>query len=139
MSPTTPQGSRTTTTWFGSIDPPFDICRIAEAAGASFVARTTAYHVLEMDRLITRAIRKNGFSVVEAISQCPVYFGRHNNTPSPVEMLRWQRDNTVLASAGEDSASGKIVRGLLVDRDQPEYSEEYFKLVERLKASEGTQ
>lgn len=140
MSPTTPPGSRTTTTWFGSIDPPFDICRIAEAAGASFVARTTAYHVLEMDKLIARAIRKNGFSVVEAISQCPVYFGRHNNTPTAVEMLRWQRDNTVPASAADrDSASGKIVRGVLLDRDQPEYSEEYFKLVERLRASEGTQ
>src|SRR3990172_4896047 len=69
VSPTTPVGARTTTSWFGSIEPAFDVCRIAEAAGASFVARGTAYHVLELDKLITRAMQKKGFSVVEAINQ----------------------------------------------------------------------
>lgn len=134
-SPTTPPGSRTTTTWFGSIEPPFDICRIAEAAGASYVARATTYHVLEMDKLVARAIQKNGFSVVEAISQCPVCFGRHNQMPSAVEMLRWQRDTFVPVSAGgKEPAPGKIFRGVLLDREQPEYTQEYFKLVERLKA-----
>lgn len=134
VSPTTPVGARTTTSWFGSIEPAFDVCRIAEAAGASFVARGTAYHVLELDKLITRAMQKKGFSVVEAISQCPVSYGRYNQMPSGVEMLKWQRENTVSASAaGKDSARGKIVRGVLLDRDLPEYTEEYFKLVERLK------
>ncbi len=140
VSPTTPLGSRSTTSWFGSIDPPFDICRLAEAAGASYVARATAYHVLEMDKLVTRAIQKKGFSVVEAISQCPVCFGRHNDMPTPVDMLKWQRDNTVPASAaGQDTAKGKIVRGVLLDREQPEYTEEYFKLVERLRPPEVAQ
>lgn len=136
-SPTTPVGSRTTTSWFGSFEPAFDICRLAEAAGASFVARGTAYHVLELDKLITRAIQKKGFSVVEAISQCPVSYGRFNQMPTGVEMLKWQKDHTVsIAAAGKDAATDKISRGVLLDRDRPEYTEEYFKLVERLKASD---
>ncbi|MDP2727658.1 MAG: thiamine pyrophosphate-dependent enzyme [Dehalococcoidia bacterium] len=134
-SPTTPLGSRTTTSWFGSIEPPFDICLMAEAAGAAYVARGTAYHVLELDKLITKAIQKKGFSMVEAISQCHVSFGRNNKMPLATDMLRWQKENTVPISAvGKGSARGKIVRGVLLDRDLPEYTEEYFKLVERLKA-----
>lgn len=134
LSPGTPLGARTTTSWYGNLEPPFDICRMAEAAGASFVARGTAFHVLELDKLITLAIQKKGFSVVEAISQCPVSYGRFNQMPLATDMLLWQKDNTVpVSAAGKEPAKGKIARGVLLDRDLPEYTEEYFKLVARLR------
>ncbi len=46
-SPTTPQGALSTTTPYGSIEPPFDLCELAIAAGANYVTRWTSYHVKE--------------------------------------------------------------------------------------------
>jgi 2-oxoglutarate ferredoxin oxidoreductase subunit beta len=38
-APTTPQGARTATTGQGNPYPPFDLCRLVAAAGATYVAR----------------------------------------------------------------------------------------------------
>jgi len=134
-SPTTPLGSITSTSAYGSLEQPFDVAKLAEAAGAVFVARGTVYHILELDHLIEKAIVKKGFSVVEVISNCHVNFGKMNNMPTATQMLKWQRDQTIavaVATARGDSG-GKILRGVLVDRDRPEYCEEYRRLVERLQ------
>ena len=49
-SPATPTGSISTTSSYGNIDQPFDISKMAEVAGAGFVARSTVYHVAEVVR-----------------------------------------------------------------------------------------
>src|SRR5512137_870818 len=77
-SPTTPIGGRASTAPYGNIEPPMPICDLAKAAGATFVARSTVYHAVELDRYIEQAIRKNGFSLVEAVSYCHTTFGRIN-------------------------------------------------------------
>ncbi|MCL4464909.1 MAG: 2-oxoacid:ferredoxin oxidoreductase subunit beta [Chloroflexi bacterium] len=131
VSPTTPMGAYATTATYGQIERPFDIAKIADAAGASFVARGTVYHILELEKLIEQAIVKRGFSVVEVISQCHTAYGRLNMMPTAVEMLKWQRDNTisVAAVAAGKSAEGKITRGVLVDRELPEFTDVYFNQV----------
>jgi len=78
ISPTTPLGALATTAMYGSIEPPFDTCALVQAAGASFVARGTVYHTVELIHILTKALTKKGFAVVEVISQCPVQFGRLN-------------------------------------------------------------
>jgi len=86
------------------------------------VARSTTYHVRELEKVLTRAIQHKGFSVVEILSQCPTYFGRHNAEGSAVDMLRHLKET-------------EAPRGILVERDAPEYAEEYGKLIERLQTS----
>ncbi len=49
-SPTTPLDGKATTAPYGNIEPPMPICELAIAAGASYVARSTVYHAVEMDR-----------------------------------------------------------------------------------------
>ncbi|MEI7752622.1 MAG: hypothetical protein WCJ71_11125, partial [Candidatus Omnitrophota bacterium] len=49
-SPTTPRGALSTTTPFGSSEPAFDLCELAIAAGANYVARWTSYHVKELTK-----------------------------------------------------------------------------------------
>ena len=132
VSPTTPSGALATTATYGNIEKPFDIATIATACGASFVARSTAYHALELEKLVAKAIQKKGFSVVEAISHCHTAYGRLNKMGSAVEMMKWQRDSTISLAAAERSGDqGKITRGVLVDREQPEFVEQYQKLIER--------
>ena len=131
-SPTTPLGARATTAPYGHVERSFDMCELAAAAGAPFVARSTVYHALELERLIQRGMEKKGFAVIEAVSNCHVRFGRMNQMPTAVSMLEWMRDNSITVSAAATSgAEGKIVRGVLVDREAPEFLAEYGRLQHR--------
>lgn len=131
-SPTTPYGAKTTSSPYGNPEPAFDISRLVEAAGAVFVGRTTVYHTTLLDRLISKALSKNGFSMVEVIAQCVTYSGRWSGLASPAEMMAWQRDNSVtVEKARKLSATelaGKIVIGVLADREKPAYHEECRKV-----------
>jgi len=136
-SPTTPSGIPAATAPYGVVEDSFDLCRLVQAAGASFVARTTAYHVTQMIGLITRAILHKGFSLVEVESQCPTYFGRYSNNPDPVSLLKWQRDNSVPVEKAREmkpeEIKDKIVTGIFVEEKRKEYVSEYYKIIPRLK------
>jgi len=138
-SPTTPMGGLTTTAPYGNIEQPFPICDLAQAAGAAFVARSTVYHAVELDRFIGQAIEKKGFSMVEAVSYCHTTYGRLNKLGKPVDMMRYLRENSVKvgdpAERKRKEEEGKIVRGVLVDRDIPEYTELYDQVIERAQAA----
>jgi 2-oxoglutarate ferredoxin oxidoreductase subunit beta len=138
-SPTTPYGSKTTTTPYGHIENTFSISDLAAAAGAAFVGRGTVYHAQLLDRLIKKAILKRGFSVVEVISSCHTQFGRRNAMASPVIMLQWLRDHAVTLekarSMTTEELEDKFTIGVLTDVEKPVYSEEYKKIRERAKAS----
>ncbi|MCX6035971.1 MAG: 2-oxoacid:ferredoxin oxidoreductase subunit beta, partial [Chloroflexi bacterium] len=114
-SPTTPLGGRATTAPYGNIEPPFPICDLAIAAGATYVARSTVYHALELDKYLAEAIAKDGFSVVEAVSYCHTTFGRLNKLGTAIDMMRALKDNSIPKSAlerltpEEQAANTKIV------------------------------
>jgi 2-oxoglutarate ferredoxin oxidoreductase subunit beta len=134
-SPTTPLDAISATAPYGHIEQPFPVCELAMAAGASFVARGTVYHVTELDRLMERAMRKQGFSVVEAVSYCHTTFGRANSMKSPVQMMRLLKDNsTTIRGAeklGEEADGSKIVRGVFRDEEKPEFTELYDRVIEQ--------
>jgi len=139
FSPTTPTGDIATTCPHGNIDPPFDICRLAIGAGATFVARTTAFHSLETQNLIKDAILHNGYSLVEVISACPVIYGRLNKKGNASRMMEQMRDNSVSIKAIDklppDKVEGKIIRGILKqDTNLPEFTARYAQLEENLIA-----
>jgi 2-oxoglutarate ferredoxin oxidoreductase subunit beta len=138
-SPTTPLNSRATTAPYGNIEQPLPMCDLAMAAGASYVARSTVYHAVELDRYMEQAIRKNGFSLVEAVTYCHTTFGRINKLGTAVEMMRQLKENSVTQSAAAklspEERATKIVRGVLCDTDKPEYTALYDQMIERAKAA----
>ncbi len=115
-----------------------EVEELARAAGASFVARGTAHHAVALTDLIYQALQNDGFSFVEAISQCPVSYGRRNKLGNAAQMLRWQRDNTVNVKAAAkmtpEQLQGKILTGVLHHAVRPEYARSYEQLVARLGA-----
>ncbi|MEJ2208648.1 MAG: 2-oxoacid:ferredoxin oxidoreductase subunit beta [Anaerolineae bacterium] len=134
-SPTTPLDARSATAPYGHIEQPFPIVDLAMAAGAPFVARSTVYHVTELDRLVEQAVRKEGFALVEAVSYCHTTFGRANNIKSPIAMMRQLKDNSISLQAaeklGDELAPEQIVRGIFRDDDRPEYTQLYDEIIER--------
>jgi 2-oxoglutarate ferredoxin oxidoreductase subunit beta len=131
-SPLSGYGTGATTAPYSNIDPAFDVVKLAENAGATFVARTTVYHVQQLADIIRQAIEHKGFSVVEALTQCPTYFGRKNRMGSAADMMRHFKDNTTpIGSKAKQENPELIERGVFVQKDMPEYCREYDKIIER--------
>jgi 2-oxoglutarate ferredoxin oxidoreductase subunit beta len=134
-SPTTPTGVETTTSPYGHIEQPVPIAELAVATGAAFVARSTVYHVRELQKYIARAIAKEGFAVVEAVSYCHTTLGRINRWGTAPEMMQRLKEQSVTLKQAEklseEEKLRKIVRGVLADRDIPEYTQLYDRVIER--------
>jgi len=132
FSPLSGQGVAATTAPYGNIDYGFDVVELAKAAGASFVARTTTYHALQMIEILKQAFMHHGFAVVEILTQCPTYFGRKNKLGGAPDMVEWFRKNTTpIGSEARQTDPSLIERGVFVKVQKPEYCSEYDKVIEK--------
>jgi 2-oxoglutarate ferredoxin oxidoreductase subunit beta len=131
FSPTTPQGARAKTCPMGNAERGFDVCELAKAAGAVFVARSTAFHVVALKNLIKQALQKEGFSVVEVIAQCPTLYGRMNRLGNGVKMLEAMRDSSIPVNQVKkpEDAAGKIITGVLWNVEASKYAEAYRRTI----------
>lgn len=133
-SPTTPLGMKATTAVYGSMEQPFDTCELAKSAGATFVARSTVYHVRHAEQMIRQALQHKGFSVVEIVSNCHTSYGRINRLGGAIEMIKYYRDKSVMFTPDLDLAKAKAdgkqyVLGVLhSDTQRPELCELYEQL-----------
>jgi len=132
VSPTTPFGTRTTTTPHRNVEHPFKIADLVAAAGASYVARWTTYHAFQLMEGMQNAIRKEGFSFIEIMSQCPVSYGKMTGMKDAVSILHFLKDSSVhvddTAGMSEEELEGKMVVGKLIERQRSELGVELRKL-----------
>jgi 2-oxoglutarate ferredoxin oxidoreductase subunit beta len=135
-APTTPRGVTTITSPYGTLEHTFDICAMVVAAGAPYVARWTTYHPRQMTRSIKKAITKRGFALVEAISQCPVQFGRVARLGKAIDILKYYKNNSVgvkrARHISKEELGDKIVVGEFVDIEKPELTSEWMRLKEKI-------
>lgn len=137
VSPTTPYGDRTSTTPYGSIEPPVDPLLLALAAGATFVARGASWEAKHLASLITEGIRHRGFSVIDVVSPCVTF--------RPEDLAYWKaRIRTEDASRG--SAQDRLDAmhrvfaddgrrfGLVYQESRPTYWDEWKAKVHVAKA-----
>ncbi len=130
FSPLSGPGTMATTAPYASIDREFDVVKMAKAAGATFVARSTTYHAKQTSDIIKQAILHEGFSVVEILSQCPTHYGRKNKKGDAVEMIKGYKENTTsIGSKAKKENPDLIERGVFVQEEQPEYCSEYDKII----------
>jgi 2-oxoglutarate/2-oxoacid ferredoxin oxidoreductase subunit beta len=143
VSPTMDLEDRGTTAPYGQVEPPFDLCRLAQAAGASFVARGTAANIRPLERLIKQGIQHQGFSFIEAVVPCPTEYGKRNPPAGVVAMLEDTKARSVsvnqAAKLPPEERRGKIVTGILhEDKDAPEFQTSYAAIVARAEEQEAT-
>ncbi len=124
VAPMTPDGAVTMTTPYGSSEPPFDLCKLAVTAGATYVARTLTASPPQMTTFLKNALSHKGFSVVEILSQCPTHFGRYAlGSGSPKNLVEWIKSHTVPASAADkmkpEEVAGKYLLGEFVKTERP--------------------
>ena len=144
-SPMTPIHSKATTAPYYTVEPSFNLLDLAKAAGATYVARATTYHVPVLVDVIAKGIAHKGFSIIEAVSACPISFGRQNKMGGPAQMMAWQRDHGVMKAVwdrmdeekkAEAITAGKFPIGVLYENnDVMEYTKAYDQIIQR--AQEG--
>ncbi len=134
VSPSTPLDSSSPTAPYGSIEPTFDTCKVAMAAGASFVSRTVVASPLHMDKMIKAGLSHSGFSVVEVMSNCHINWGRKNEYAAAADLIKHLKDRSTF-SAEESEADGKHLLGILrQDAEMKEYATTYYQMVEAVQA-----
>ncbi|HFE53851.1 MAG TPA: 2-oxoglutarate ferredoxin oxidoreductase subunit beta [Bacteroidetes bacterium] len=140
-SPTTPFGARASTAPYGAVDSPLDISRVAIAAGASYVARGTVAQGFMLEKFIYNGFKHKGFAVIEAMSTCPIQYGRRNKLSDPVQLLKWVKEHGVSAKKAEkmspEELQGKFVTGELYNQERVEYTEEYELVRQRAQEAAG--
>jgi 2-oxoglutarate ferredoxin oxidoreductase subunit beta len=135
VSPTTPLGAYATTAPYGNIEDAFDLCKLAAGAGATYVARSTTYSWRQTQNYIYNGLVHSGFALIDVVSQCPTYFGRKNRIGEAYDMLLWQKDNAVKTDdLSAEVPEGKFAVGEFVKRERPEYTQEAYKLIERVES-----
>ncbi len=142
VSPTTPKGAWSVTTQYGNIDPTFDPADLAIGAGATFVGRESVSEAQKLERLFVKGFQHKGFSFFDIHSNCHVNFGRKNKLAQAKQNMDWIEEN-LIPKAKWDKLSeeekyelkkqGKFPRGILYQKEEPEYCEEYYKLIERVR------
>lgn len=134
ISPTSPRGSYGTTAPYGALERPFSLSDLVTAAGGTYVARWTSAHPLQLSNAIKKGFLNKGFSFIEVISQCPTYYGRKNRMKSPIEMLKWMKESSILKRKAdkmeESELEGKIIVGEFQKKEELEFTDKLCKLLE---------
>ncbi|MEM1857479.1 MAG: thiamine pyrophosphate-dependent enzyme, partial [Thermoplasmata archaeon] len=126
VAPTTPHNAKTSTTPYGNPTFSLDVSRVVAAAGASYVARWTTWHMHQLMKSIEKGLMKKGFSFIEVLSQCPTYEGRMLNMDH-IQMLDWFKKNF------REDADGIYKIGEFVDIEKPELTEELEDMIRKVK------
>ena len=142
VSPTTPKGMWSVTTQYGNIDPVFDPCELAIGSGATFVGRESVSEPIKLERMFIKGFEHKGFSFFDVHSNCHVNLGRKNKMVEAKQNMDWIEENLIAKSKWDKLSKeeqyklkkeGKFPRGILHHVEEPEYTEEYYKLIERVR------
>jgi 2-oxoglutarate ferredoxin oxidoreductase subunit beta len=138
VAPTTPVGVRTTTSPHGNVEPAFDVASLVAAAGGTYVARWTTYHVFDLVKAMKQALVHPGFSFVEIISPCTTSYAKAVGKRTAAEFLAEYKERSVrLGKASKmspEELEDRIVVGTLKRVEQPEFCQRLYGLTERVAA-----
>jgi len=141
FSPMTPTGATATTAPYGNIDQNFDLCELTRSAGATFVARGAAQQPRQLIKIFEKGFAHRGLTFIEAITQCPVNYGRRNKLGGARDMLNWQKEHiinqTKYESLAAEERQDKIPSGILYQDKREEYTERYEKVIASARGSEN--
>ncbi len=126
--PTTPFAATTSTSPYGAYEPAFNLPQLADAAGAVYVARWTAFHVRQLTRAMAEMFQKKGFCFIEVLSPCPTLYERRNKLGEGLDTMRLYKEKSKVRHGVPTSevalgTRDEITVGKFVDRERPDYGE----------------
>jgi 2-oxoglutarate ferredoxin oxidoreductase subunit beta len=126
VAATTPLEANASTAPYGNFEFSFSLPYLAEAAGATYVARWTALHLRRVTKSIQEALAKPGFSLIEVITPCVTLYARRNRLGDGLNLLKYYYDKSVIEHGADTrnidiSYQGKLVCGKFVDKEKPTF------------------
>jgi 2-oxoglutarate ferredoxin oxidoreductase subunit beta len=126
VAATTPLSANASTAPFGNYEFPFSLPYMAEASGATYVARWTALHLRRVTKSIQEALNKKGFSFIEIITPCVTLYARRNRLGDGLNLLRYYYDNSEIKHGADTKTvdidyQGKLIVGKFVDKEKPTF------------------
>ncbi len=118
-SSTTPPEATVGSGFLNQLEKPMDVCKLASAAGAAYAARSSAYRK-DLPQEIERAIRFEGFSLIDIWGVCPGRYSKRNKlTPAMIEA---------------QISAMPPAEGLVAENQRPEYGNSYHQKAAAQKA-----
>lgn len=144
VAPTTPMGGISTTTPYGNPEHPLDVCELAKALGAPYVARWPVTYPYQPIKSIQQGIRKRGFALIEMLAPCPTAYGRRNNLKDIEVCWQWYKQHVIPIEEYEriqkfgteqerDALKDKMKVGVFQDTERETFTDQWQALVERVQ------
>jgi 2-oxoglutarate ferredoxin oxidoreductase subunit beta len=126
VAATTPIDANASTAPYGNFEFPFSLPYLAEASGATYVARWTSLHLRRVTKSIQEALAKPGLSVVEVVTPCVTLYARRNRLGDGLNLLKYYYDKSIIEHGADTrtldiSYQGKLVCGKFVDKEKPTF------------------
>jgi 2-oxoglutarate ferredoxin oxidoreductase subunit beta len=126
VAATTPTLANASTAPYGNFEYAFSLPYLAEASGATYIARWTALHIRRVTKSMQEALNKRGFSFVEVITPCVTLYARRNRLGDGLNLLRYYYDNADIQHGADTRTldigyQDKIVVGKFVDKEKPTF------------------
>jgi 2-oxoglutarate ferredoxin oxidoreductase subunit beta len=126
--PASPEDVITATAPYGNYEPAFNLPQLVDAAGASYVARWTTFHVRQLARSMSEMFARRGFCFIEILSPCPTLYQRRNKMGDGLDAMKSYRTLSKTRHGAPTSEvalsrDGEIVVGKFVDRERPDYGD----------------
>ena len=137
VTPTTPYSAKASTMPYGNFEDTFNLPNLAEACGAVYVARWTIYHVRQLTRAMTKALKTKGFSFIEILAPCPTLYQRRNKLGDGVMMVQYFKDRSTIQNGANTADVGlgfqsDITVGEFVDNPRPTFVDNYNKRMKEI-------
>jgi 2-oxoglutarate ferredoxin oxidoreductase subunit beta len=126
VAATTPKDANASTAPYGNFEYSFSLPYLAEAAGATYVARWTALHLRRVTKSIQEAFNRKGFSFIEVITPCVTLYARRNRLGDGLNLLKYYYEKSEIQHGADTrtldiSFQGKLIVGKFVDKEKPSF------------------
>jgi 2-oxoglutarate ferredoxin oxidoreductase subunit beta len=126
VAATTPISANASTAPFGNFEYPFSLPYLAEASGATYVARWTALHLRRVTKSMQEALGRRGFSFIEVITPCVTLYARRNRLGDGLNLLKYYYEKSEIQHGADTktldiSYQGKLIVGKFVDKEKPTF------------------
>lgn len=128
VAATTPLKANASTAPYGNFEYPFSLPYLAEASGATYVARWTALHLRRVTKSIQEALSRKGFSFIEVITPCVTLYARRNRLGDGLNLLKYYYDKSEIRHGADTRTldieyQGKLIVGKFVEKEKPTFLE----------------
>jgi 2-oxoglutarate ferredoxin oxidoreductase subunit beta len=128
VAATSPIDANLSTAPYGNFEYPFNLPYLADACGATYVARWTCLHIRRVTKSMQEALERKGFSFIEVIAPCVTLYARRNRLGDGLNLLKYYYQNSEIKHDADTrtlniSYQGKLTVGKFIERDKPTFLE----------------